>query len=140
MSLIKAFKNTNSVRTFAPIMTDFKMALEAAMMDDKMTAEDVALLTSYYAEYSVSYLTYVATSLTEPKDASQTMKFMNSYIAETCNAAGLHYFHMEGTFSIVDKAVQGALDNGGTISTEAVKAIIAEIEESYVEDEIPEEE
>jgi hypothetical protein len=65
------------------------------------------------------------------------MKFMNSYIAEACNVTGLHYFHMEGTFSIVDKAVQGALDNGGTISTEAVKAIIEEIEESYIQDEVP---
>lgn len=137
MSLFKAYKNTNSVRTFTPILQDFKQVLEAVMVSDEISEHDVVPLVKYYAEYSVTYLTYVATNLTDPKDAQQTMKFMNSYIAEACHHAGIHYYNREHGYSIIDKAVQAALDNGGTVGSEAIIDIIKEIEDSFIE---PEEE
>jgi hypothetical protein len=107
---------------------------------EEVTQEDVLALVAFYAEYGVSYMTMIATSLEEPRGASETMKFMNSLIAEAVTAAGLHYFNLERGFSIVDKAVQSALDNGGVPSTQAIMDIIKEIEDSYIEPDVEEEE
>lgn len=96
--------------------------------------EDVVLLVLFYANYSVQYLEKVAWSLEEDAEASQAMKFMNSYIAEAMHLAGLHYYDRERGVSIVDKAIQGVLSNPDTFGEESVWDIIGEIEASYVED------
>lgn len=105
---------------------------------DKADMADVIAMVTLYATYSCSYLQYVATTLRDDVESSQTMKFMNSYIAETVNKAGLHYYNKEHGYSIIDKAVQAALNNGGTVSCGEVTEFIDEIEASYVEDEIEE--
>lgn len=140
MSLFKAFRNTNSVRTLNHIKKDFQMVFEQLADKEEITREDVLALVAFYAEYGVSYMTMIATSLEEPRGASETMKFMNSLIAEAVSAAGLHYFNLERGFSIVDKAVQSALDNGGVPSTTAISDIIQEIEDSYIEPDVEDEE
>lgn len=140
MSLFKAYKNSSSVRTLEYIKKDFQHMFDAICHVDKVEVSDVVALVAFYAEYGVSYMTMISTSLEEPRMASNTMKFMNSIIAEAVNAAGLHYFNAEHGFSIIDKAVQSALDNGGVATTEAIMAIIDEIEASYVEDEVEDEE
>lgn len=140
MSLFKAFRNTNSVRTLNHIKKDFQVVFEQLADKEEITREDVLALVAFYAEYGVSYMTMIATSLEEPRGASETMKFMNSLIAEAVSAAGLHYFNLERGFSIVDKAVQSALDNGGVPSTTAISDIIQEIEDSYIEPDVEDEE
>lgn len=140
MSLFKAFRNTKSVRTLNHIKKDFQMVFEQLADKEEITREDVLALVAFYAEYGVSYMTMIATSLEEPRGASETMKFMNSLIAEAVSAAGLHYFNLERGFSIVDKAVQSALDNGGVPSTTAISDIIQEIEDSYIEPDVEDEE
>lgn len=140
MSLFKAFRNTNSVRTLNHIKKDFQLVFEQLADKEEITREDVLALVAFYAEYGVSYMTMIATSLEEPRGASETMKFMNSLIAEAVSAAGLHYFNLERGFSIVDKAVQSALDNGGVPSTTAISDIIQEIEDSYIEPDVEDEE
>lgn len=105
---------------------------------DKADMADVIAMVTLYASYSCNYLQYVATTLRDDPEASQTMKFMNSYIAETVNKAGLHYYNKEHGYSIIDKAVQAALNGGGTVSCGDVTAFIEEIEASYIEDEIEE--
>ena len=139
MSLFKAIKNEQSVRTLEYIKKDFKQVFEGLADQPEVTKEDVVALVAFYAEFGVSYMTMIATSLDEPRGASETMKFMNSIIAEAVNMAGLHYFNLERGFSIVDKAVQSGLDNGGKPSTEEIIAIIKEIEDSYIEPDVEEE-
>lgn len=140
MSLFKAIKNEKSVRTLGVIKNDFKQVFEGLADQEVVTKEDVVALVAFYAEYGVSYMTMIATSLEEPRGASETMKFMNSIIAEAVTAAGLHYFNLERGFSIVDKAVQSGLDNGGKPSTADIIAIIDEIEDSYIEPDVEDEE
>lgn len=96
--------------------------------------EDVVLLVLFYADYSVQYLEKVAWSLEDDTEASQAMKFMNSYIAEAMHLAGLHYYDRERGFSVVDKAVQGMLSDPDNFGEEAIWDIIADIEGSYVEE------
>jgi hypothetical protein len=140
MSLLKAFKNESSVRTLDYIKRDFQTAFEQIIeAGHEDQALSVSTLVQFYAEYGVSYMTMISTSLEEPHGASETMKFMNSFIAELVNASGLHYFNLERGFSIVDKAVQKALDNGGVVSHTDVMAIIEEIEASYIEPDVEEE-
>ena len=64
------------------------------------------------------------------------MKFMNSYIATFVTEAGFHYYNKEQGFSIIDKAVQAALDTNGVVSEEQIDDFITEIEDSYVEVEV----
>ena len=135
MSLFKAYNNEKSVRTLGYIKKDFMNVFDAVADNfDNAQASDVVALVSFYAEYGASYMTAIATSLEEPRGASDTMKFMNSIIAEVVNKAELHYFDLHRGYSIVDKAVQAALDNGGAPKTEDVVAIINEIEASYEEE------
>ena len=140
MSLFKAFNNPHSVRTLNHIKKDFQQVFEGISGLNNVTKEDVVALVAFYAEYGVSYMTMIATSLEEPRGASETMKFMNSIIAEAVTAAGLHYFNLERGFSIVDKAVQSGLDNGGRPLTDDIVKIIHEIEESYIEPDVEDEE
>ena len=135
MSLFKAFANTAVVRDAEEILGDFKTVIESiAMHPEKVSPEDVANLVKYYAEYSSAYLTKVAVSLVEPKGIDKTMKFMNCYIAEACSLSNIMYFHREGTFSIIDKAVQEALATGGVVSMDKIKEIIEEVQATYAEE------
>ena len=138
MSLLKTLTKTYNMANPESIKEDFKSSVIIATGKDNITHTDVADLVSLYAEYSVCYLQAVAMTLDEPVGMQATMKFMNSLIAEFVHAASLHYYHMEGNYSIVDKAIQIALDGDGHISQEAVENIIGDIELSHVEEEIEE--
>lgn len=136
MSLIKAYKlKTQAGRNLELIKGDFIGAVNSCFMKiDSVGATDIAYLVKYYAEYSAYYLREVAKNLREPKDAQQNMKFMNSYIATMLHEGKLHYFNKEQGFSIIDKAVQLALEKEyAQLEIEDIFAIIDEIETSYVE-------
>lgn len=133
MSLLKAFRKYAPTKELYDIADSFRDVLEEA--GETLTKEDMVKLVGIYGEYGAGYMFEAATTLDEPYGASMTMKFMNSYIAEGCREAGLHYFNKEHGFSIVDKVVQANLDAGTAISPEEVEAFIDEIEESYVEEE-----
>jgi len=139
MSLIKALQNfsTSQLRDLSDIKEDFQAAFEWLAEDLKgdyqCSVNDVATLVGLYAEYGAAYMALIAVTLEEPKDSSTTMKFMNSIIAEAVSKAGLHYFNLEHGFSIVDKAVQSAVDNGGIPLEKDILAVIQEIEDSYKE-------
>ena len=137
MSLLKAYNNINVVRPRDAVLEDFRTHLDGVLaLDNNVTKEDVAVAIAFYAEYSLGYLTEVALTFKEPEGASSTMKFMNSFIAELMNLAGLRYFDLDKGYSVVDKAVQLALGVGGYPPMEAVLVIINDIEDSYkVEDE-----
>tara|TARA_B110000908_G_scaffold27531_1_gene32305 strand:+ start:273 stop:731 length:459 start_codon:yes stop_codon:yes gene_type:complete len=138
MSLIKAYDlKLEKRRTFELIKADFITAVKGCMMlRSNIKREDLSFLIKYYAEYSCHYLKKVANTLEEPKGVSSTMKFMNSYIATFVTEAGFHYYNKEQGFSIIDKAVQAALDTNGVVSEEQIDDFITEIEDSYVEVEV----
>lgn len=135
MSLIKAYKlKTDPSRDFEAIKADYITAVASCMMlKNALTKTDIAYLIKYYTEYSCLYLKQVATTLEEPKGVSATMKYMNSYIATFVTEAGLHYYNKEQGYSIIDKAVQAALDTDGIVTTKQIYDIITEIEKSYIE-------
>ena len=142
MSLLKAYNNLNT-RKRLEIQEDFLITIDKMMAEPQpedetdlaLIAEDTLLeLVQLYSEYSVSYLTDVAHTLEEPRGANNSMKFMNSYIAEITNRAGVHYFNAEQGYSIIDKTVQLALDNNGLVTHDQVQDVINDIEESYVEE------
>ena len=133
MSLIKAYKNVTKVQTSDILQNKFLSTVDVLIESGTVTPTDVANLVSIYAEYSVGYIQTVAVSLEEPIGMGSTMKFMNSYIAEFVNEASLHYFDLEQGYSIVDKAVQKALEGDGTVSTSYVMEVIGEIEQSYLD-------
>jgi alpha-N-acetylglucosamine transferase len=64
------------------------------------------------------------------------MKFMNSYIVSFLHELELHYYDKEQGYSVIDKAVQAALDNEGTVSVKEISNIVEEIEASYVEEDV----
>ena len=141
MSLLKAFDLViEEPRSYDELEADFLDVLEESRDDpDKDTV--VALL-GLYATYSCKYLVDVATTLREPPEVSQSMKFMNSYVAEVVHKAGLHYYDRERSKSVVDLAMQKALDNGGFVSRKVMFDLLDEVEDSYIEFEehlIPEE-
>jgi hypothetical protein len=133
MSLLKALKNSTKPRDMDALKAEFIKHIEA--LGDKIAVEDLLVLSRLYGEYGAAYMAQVAATLDEPVTASTTMKFMNSYIAEVCKAANVHYFNKEFGYSLVDKVVQDALDNGGFTTPEKVMEFIAEIELSYAEPE-----
>ena len=135
MSLLKTYRNPLVPRHLTEILQDFQAALYG-MTQNTITKEDVVTLVAFYAEYGVAYLDYIASTFEEPKGASDSMKFMNSIIAEAINEAKLHYYNKERGYSVVDKAIQASLDNGGMATTNDIIKIIDEIEESYIEEEI----
>ncbi len=145
MSLLKAYHiELDPARTLELIKADFTSSLEGVMteIDKKQfvheTHEDALLagMIALYAEYSVAYLHAVATTLEEPKNASDSMKFMNSYIVSFLHELELHYYDKEQGYSVIDKAVQAALDNEGTVSVKEISNIVEEIEASYVEEDV----
>ena len=138
MSLLKTLTKTYNMASPESIKEDFKSTVIMSADSDNVTDTQVADLVSLYTEYSICYLQAVAMTLDEPVGMQATMKFMNSLIAEFMHSASLHYYHKEGSYSIVDKAIQKALDGDGHIDIEEVKLLIGEIELSYVEE--PEEE
>ncbi len=135
MSLLKAIKNAAKPRDMGALKSEFIKNVEA--LGDQIEVEDLLVLSRLYGEYGAAYMAQIAATLDEPPAASSTMKFMNSYIAEVCKAANVHYYNREFGYSLVDKVVQDALDNGGYTTLEKVMEFIAEIELSYAE---PEEE
>jgi len=140
MSLFKAYDLIFGEEADLEILEENFLEVIGNIVDTgKADTSDVIALVTLYATYSCNYLQYVATTLRDDSEASQTMKFMNSYIAETVNKAGLHYYNKEHGYSIIDKAVQEALHNGGTVSCSDVQVFIEEIEASYIEPEIEEE-
>lgn len=132
MSLLKALRNPMSAYSFERLEQDFLFVIEDA--GDKLDRDDVVQLLAIYGEYGAAYMTIAASTLSEPTGASQAMKFMNSYIAEGCREAGLHYFNKENAFSMVDKVVQASLDQARCITFAEVDAFIQEIEDSYIEE------
>jgi len=139
MSLLKTLTKTYNMADPQSIKEDFKSSVIIAADSERVTPTQVADLVSLYTEYSICYLQAVAMTLDEPVGMQSTMKFMNSLIAEFVSKADLHYYHMEGSYSIVDKAIQKALDGDGHISVEEVETIVGDIELSYVEEEETEE-
>ena len=137
MSLIKA-KNLKVTKreSYDSLRTSFLEIIDT-IYEDKPTRSDIIVLLNIYTAYSINYLIDVADTLVEPKDIQQTMKFMNSYIAEYYRLADLHYFHKEG-YTIIDKCIQNALDNDGVLLYETVDKEISAIEYSYKEDEVVE--
>ena len=134
MSLLKTLTKTYNMANPESIKEDFKSSVIISADSENVTPTQVADLVALYAEYSICYLQAVAMTLDEPVGMQATMKFMNSLIAEFVHSASLHYYHMEGNYSIVDKAIQVALDGDGHISTEEVEDIIGDIELSHMED------
>lgn len=141
MSLLKTYRNDIVSRPMGTILDDFRAAAYNGTVG-QVTREDVITLVAFYAEYAVAYLDRVAETFEPVKDASETMKFMNSFIAEAVNEAGLHYYNFEKGWSIVDRAVQAALDNGGVALVSDIAAVVAEIEASHeaANEDVPEEE
>ena len=136
MSLLKAARLNKRIN-FEGVKDEFKTIFEDVCdLEYHTTIDDLADLVEIYAQYSVMYLTYVATTLEEPKEAQTTMKFMNSIIAEVTRMVGVHYYHADG-HSIVDKPIQDLLDDKLTILS--IKEDIAAIEASYLEQEEVEE-
>lgn len=138
MSIMKAYRNDLATRDADEILTSFQRVFENAMEKEMFDRGDVVALVSFYAEYGVAYLRQVAYTFHAPEQIQTTMKFMNSVIAEAVNEAGLHYYNREQGFSIIDKAVQEALDNGGLVTPEQINIIIDEIEVDYIQAEAEE--
>lgn len=135
MSLFKAYnlKRKSKPATFDDLRGDFLDVI--ANCTDKATRDDVVTMISLYTAFSVRYLEIVSVTLKDPEGASESMKFMNSLIAEAVHMAGLHYYDRERGHSIVDKPIQFALENGGVVTVDYINACIDSIEESYKEDE-----
>lgn len=138
MSILKAYRADFTTRDLDDILHSFQAALENKLEVGKLDKDAVVALVGFYAEYGVSYLRQVAFTFRDPSGAQESMKFMNSVIAEAVNEAGLHYYNKEHGYSIVDKAVQLALDCGGKAVVNDILDVISEIEESYVEEELEE--
>jgi hypothetical protein len=136
MSLFKAYKKTPPPRPLETIKEEF-LALfdEICSNEDKVTPEELAGLIVIYTEYSVGYLQTVAATFVEPTGSAQTMKFMNSIIAEAVYEIGYHYFDKEKGYSIIDKTVQQALNTKKPITIDNVLNIIEVVELSHVEEE-----
>lgn len=130
MSLFKTLKLDLVSKDTTTLEKTYLDILET--ITDKPMKEDVVSLLQLYVEYSIQYLDRVARTLKPQMDMEGTMKFMNSILAEVVHGAGLHYYHQEG-WTLIDKPLQFALDNGGDVTAEYINQIIDDIEASYVE-------
>ncbi len=135
MSILKAYRANFVPRNADEIVASFQHALDDALDQGALTRDAVVSLVAFYAEFGVNYLRTVAYTLRDPHGAQESMKFMNSVIAEAVHEAGLHYYNKEHGYSIIDKTVQEALDNEGVATVSIINQIIDEIEETYIEDE-----
>jgi hypothetical protein len=131
MSLLKArdWKNLDG-----DTYSDLEMSFQLALDNERINESLLASLIDIYAVYSVLYLREVSLTLKEPLTIQQTMKFMNSYIAEIAHKIEVPYFHKEEGYSLIDKAVQFVLDNGTSDSTDYVKSIMENIVVKEVEE------
>jgi hypothetical protein len=137
MSLFKAFSmELDPDLYYQDLKESFLDVIYSTEKAGTVTKDDVVALVSVYASVGALYMWEVAVNLEDVPELKESMKFMNSFIAEAVGKAGLHYFEAEQGYSIVDKAVQQALDNNGVASVEAIEGFINEIEESYKEDEL----
>jgi hypothetical protein len=131
MSLLKAYNLQKPVK-YGQLKEEFQAVFADICEDTEATSiDDLADLLEIYAEYSVQYLQTVAITLSDPAGVQDTMKYMNSIIAEVSRLVGVHYYHANGS-TLVDKPVQDALDD--ILTLEGIKAWIAEIEASYIEE------
>lgn len=139
MSLFKAFNiEIGFDWDYQDLKDDFLDIIYGVQQTGEVTKQDVIALLSVYGTFGTLYMADVAATLDDLPEIKDNMKFMNSYIAESISKAGLHYFEAEQGYSIVDKVVQEALDNGGIASVEAIDGFINDIESSYQEEEIEE--
>jgi hypothetical protein len=136
MSLLKAKDLEIKVTGYDKLERDF---LGVITTSDEYTTMDLISLVQIYAKYACEYLVEVSQTLQKPSNCDETMKLMNSYIAEVTAATNNKYYNKEHGFSLIDKAVQEALENDGIASYGGIFATINEINESYVEKEIEEE-
>jgi hypothetical protein len=139
MSLFKAYNMTSLSPDLDQVRDDFMGVVNEVVEGDAAGTIEVSVAVALYAKYSVAYLREVSHTLEDIPSMSATMKFMNSYIAEIMHKANLHYYNQEHGFSIVDRAVQVALDNEGEVTMGDMATIIDEIESSYVPEEVDEE-
>ena len=133
MSILKAYRENFTTRDADDILDSFQRSFENAMEKEALDRDDVITFVSFYSEYGVAYLRQVAYTFSAPERIQTTMKFMNSVIAEAVNEAGLHYYNKEHGYSIIDKAVQAALDSGGLVTPDQINEIIDEIEIDYIQ-------
>jgi len=136
MSLLKArvMYSNLPISDTSVIRNEFLDLVDNILSTDTKIAstEQIVNIVQLYIEASINYLIDAA-CLNDNADLHSTMKFMNSYLAEFMHGSGLHYFHQEG-MTIVDLAMQEALDNGGILSSDVAQDIIARIEGSYAEE------
>jgi hypothetical protein len=135
MSILKAYRADFATRDADDILTSFQNTLEKALDRGDLGRDEVVTLVAFYAEFGVAYLRQVAYTFRDPEGSQQSMKFMNSVIAEAVHEAGLHYYNKEHGYSLIDKAVQEALDNNGSVSVDVINHIIDDIEITYIEEE-----
>lgn len=131
MSLLKANDLVVS-NSYNKVKTDFLDVVNSIVGVPVRT--DCVVLVRLYTDYSIIYLADISQTLDEPKGVNQTMKYMYSYIAEIFTACDLKLFHKTDGYTIVDKTIQEALDNKGTITYEYIDKVITDIQNSYVED------
>jgi len=136
MSLLKARRLEIKCEGYGALQQSF---LEIIDSSDTYCNEDLIALVQIYTSYSVEYLIELAATLDKPVHVEDSMKLMNSYIAEICNETENKYYHKENGYTIIDKCIQEALDNDGTVSYSYVAELLEEINKSYEEPEIEEE-
>jgi hypothetical protein len=134
MSLLKAFNlpSETIIRDFTDIEVEFLSVIEEITDKNSASTEQLAGLVALYAEYGCAYMCHIC-DLAPNDRASANMKIMNSYLAEVCRKAGSNYYHKEEGYTLVDKAVQEALNNRGRCSVEKALEFIADIDASYLE-------
>lgn len=133
MSLLKARKLGIKPEGYGELQ---KVFLEVIDSTEEYGTDNLVELIQVYTIYSVEFLIDIGCSLEKPKGVEDTMKLMNSFIAEITVATNNKYYHKEEGYTIIDKCIQYALDNGGTVGTEFIYEVIDEINNSYIEEEI----
>lgn len=134
MSLIKGYKLNNKLRSVEDVKKDFMDHLDT-VIDVQPEAIDIAVLVYYYTEISVIYVSKVASTLEDDKALQDTMRFMNSFLAELATTCEIKYYHKETGKTIIDEPLQDALNNGGKSSVPFILEVIENINNSYIEEE-----
>lgn len=133
MSLLKAYKLEPTELTLHETASKFTRVYQELVDERQFNAVSVAVLVNLYTDYACEYLRISALTLKQPEGSDDTMKLMNSIIAEFVHLAHLHYFDLERGYSIIDKALQNKLDNNENACSGDVLKVIEEIEASYAE-------
>lgn len=139
MSLLKAreLKLGDNLFTYEFLEDTFKAVLDG--ITEQSIRSDLRYLLGIYANYSALYLREVSLTLVEPPRVNQTMKFMNSYIAEVCHKAEVPYYHKEEGYTIIDKVLGLIFDSGTSINNYDVIEPIIEAMLVVAEEETTEE-